>query len=347
MNNNELQALQRTVRRLENERLSLRSTAAELYRRANAIEQLEKDIRLIMKDEADQIVEDKPRERGVCMGAPLRVLDLCSGIGGFTLAHEMTGGFETVAFCEQDEFCQRVLRNHWPDVPIFDDIKKLRGDDIGTADVICGGIPCQPFSVAGQRKGEADDRHLWPEFLRLTKELRPDWCIIENVAGFVPMALDGVLSDLEGLGYATGAYVVPACAVDAAHRRDRVWALAYCASNGMEKPKRENRKPDSGGGGQSGMDALRKRGDVGNADRARQLQPGGHQFEERGRFGDASAWSDSQWLDCADGKARRVKSGVRLLANGVPKRVDKLRALGNAIVPQVAARFFYVIGESV
>ena len=159
--------------------------------------------------------------------AKLRVLDLFSGIGGFSLGLERTGGFETAAFCECEDFPRQVLAKHWPGVPCFPDVRELKGEDIvGPIDVICGGYPCQPFSQAGQRRGQEDDRHLWPEFSRLVAELRPAWVIGENVAGHISMGLDDVLSDLERQGYACRTFVIPACATGAPHRRDRVWTIA-------------------------------------------------------------------------------------------------------------------------
>lgn len=158
----------------------------------------------------------------------MKVLDLFSGISGFSLGLE-AAGMQTVAFCEVDKFCREVLRKRWPDIPIYEDIRSLTGEqieqEIGAIDVICGGFPCQPFSVAGKRMGQKDDRHLWPEMLRLIQEIRPGWVIGENVAGLVSMGLDQVLSDLEGEGYACQTFIVPACAVQAAHRRDRLWIV--------------------------------------------------------------------------------------------------------------------------
>lgn len=155
----------------------------------------------------------------------LRILDLFSGIGGFSLGLERTGGFETVAFCEIEEFPRKILAKHWQNVPIYKDVRTLDATQLGRIDVICGGYPCQPFSHAGKRLGAQDDRHLWPEMRRLIKELRPAWVIGENVAGHISMGLDDVLSDLDKLGYATQAFVIPACAVNAPHRRDRVWIV--------------------------------------------------------------------------------------------------------------------------
>jgi len=128
-----------------------------------------------------------------------------------------------------------VLRKHWPDVPIYDDVRELKGETVGPIDIITGGYPCQPFSVAGKRRGEADDRHLWPEFARLIRELRPRWVVGENVAGHISMGLDDVLADLEREGYATETFVIPACAVNAPHRRQRCWLVADSGSEGLQE----------------------------------------------------------------------------------------------------------------
>ncbi len=160
----------------------------------------------------------------------LKVLDLFSGIGGFSLGLERTGGVETVAFCEIDKFCQKVLKKHWPEVPIFEDVRTL--DYVGTVDVITGGYPCQPFSVAGERKGSEDDRHLWPSMFDLIKKYRPTWVLGENVAGHISMGLDDVLSDLGSEGYQARTFVIPACALDAPHRRERLWIVAHADSQG-------------------------------------------------------------------------------------------------------------------
>ena len=171
----------------------------------------------------------------------IKILDLCSGIGGFSLGLEATGGFETVAFCEFDEFCCKVLNKHWPNVPIYNDLKELGNDPrriIQEFDLICGGIPCQPFSVAGKKKGKEDDRHLWPFMYEIVKHKQPTWVIVENVGGFVNVALDDVCLDLEAQGYATQSFVIPACSVEAPHRRDRVWILG----KNLENPRRALRQ---------------------------------------------------------------------------------------------------------
>ena len=183
------------------------------------------------------------------MNDEITVLDLFSGIGGFSLGLESAGPFRTVAFCEQDSFCQAVLRKHWPNVPIYDDVRTIPTDGLGRIDIIVGGFPCQPWSQAGQQRGAADDRDLWPAMAALVEELRPKYLIGENVRGFVsqPMGLERSLSDLESLGYQAVPFVIPACAVDAPHRRDRVWIISWDAnsSNGTAqcKIRTENTKP--------------------------------------------------------------------------------------------------------
>ena len=157
----------------------------------------------------------------------LKILDLFSGIGGFSLGLEATGHFETAAFCEIDPYCKQVLKKHWPDVPIFDDIRQLKGTDIGTIDIITGGYPCQPFSVAGKQKAEQDPRHLWPEYFRLIQELKPTWVIGENVSGHIKLGLDSVLEDLASEGYSTRTFSISAASIGANHKRERVWTVAY------------------------------------------------------------------------------------------------------------------------
>lgn len=151
-------------------------------------------------------------------------LDLFSGIGGFALAAGWAG-FKTIGFCDNEPYAQAVLKKHWPDVPIHGDIKTLDGTAYRGVTLLTGGFPCQPFSNAGKRRGKDDDRYLWPQMLRVIQEARPDWIVGENVVGIIGLALDQVLSDLEKEGYEVEAIIVPACGVDANHRRNRVWIV--------------------------------------------------------------------------------------------------------------------------
>ena len=163
----------------------------------------------------------------------MKILDLFSGIGGFSLGLERAG-FETVAFCEIDKYCQKVIKKFW-DKKIYNDVKeitkqKLKSDGIEFPEIITGGFPCQPFSIAGARKGTDDNRHLWPEMFRIIKEFKPRWVIGENVRGIINiqdgMVFENVCTDLEGEGYEVRAFNIPAAAVGAPHKRERIWILA-------------------------------------------------------------------------------------------------------------------------
>lgn len=156
----------------------------------------------------------------------MRHLDLFSGIGGFALAVDWAFERARHTFVEIDPFCQQVLKKHWPNSKIHEDIKTFKADNLGRVDLLTGGFPCQPFSVAGEQRAQADDRHLWPEMFRIIKECRPSWIIGENVAGIIELALEQVCLDLESEGYEVWPIIIPACALNAPHRRDRVWIIA-------------------------------------------------------------------------------------------------------------------------
>ena len=166
----------------------------------------------------------------------LRHLDLFSGIGGFSLGLESAGLVDTVAFCDFDKYCKQVLKKHWEHVPIYNDVKelnyeRLRADGIISEDkgidIITGGYPCQPFSVAGRKKGEEDPRHVWPEMFRLIQELRPSWVIGENVGGHIKLGLDTVLENLASEGYTARTFSISASSIGANHQRERIWTIAH------------------------------------------------------------------------------------------------------------------------
>ena len=279
----------------------------------------------------------------------MRVLDLFSGIGGFSLGLERAG-MKTVAFCENDAKCRQVLTKHWPAVPQFEDVKELSKevlDETGITDIglICGGFPCQGFSIAGQRKGEADDRYLWPEFFRLIQEIRPDWVIGENVAGIINLGLDTVLADLEGKNYSVQTFVIPACALNAPHRRDRVWIVAHTNQNSeptINEKRLSDADPNARRCEQDKKISARRNTVINGSDNVAYPESSGLEgWQVRGvgdqtqpQFG-AGCWSvTSHW---------RSEPDVGRVAHGVPRRVDRLRQLGNAVVPQIPE----IIGKAI
>ncbi len=236
-----------------------------------------------------------------CALPSLTHLDLFSGIGGFALAARMAGSIETVGFCEREAYAQRVLKKHWPDVPICDDIHTLKGNDYGPIDLITGGFPCQPFSIAGKRRAENDPRHLWPQMLRVISECKPTWVLGENVPHIANLVLGEVCADLEAQGYEVQPLDIPACAVGAGHLRQRTWLLAHLADRGQKAHSAEasvqagsdNTRPESAGELSGGLGRL-------------------------------------DWRPTMPAVVRDV--------DGIPNRIHRIHALGNAIVPQVAAR---------
>ena len=301
-------------------------------------------------------------------------LSLFSGIGGLDLAFESAGG-KVAAMCEIDPFCRRVLRKHWPDVPIFEDIKTLRGEDIGTVDIIFGGFPCQPFSVAGRRESIKDKRHLWPEFSRLVAEIRPVWVVAENVPGILKLAGDIVCTDLERLGYNVGIFNFEAAAVGAPHRRARVFFVGYAERGGLSGLPRGWARQEFADGCTDVPNPAISRRHAPPTTESREHQeskserqagrsccavsdPDGEQCKEQrrsladeqefsttGRSGRRGAESRlggvvarlPDWLDEPD---------IPRVARGVPDRVNRLKALGNAVVPAQAEPIFRAIMEA-
>lgn len=326
----------------------------------------------------------------------LTMLDLFSGIGGFSLAASWAGGIETVAFCEIEPYCQKVLKKHWPDVPIFEDITKLRGEDVGAVELICGGPPCQPASCAGKRRGAEDDRWLWPEAIRLVREIHPRWCVFENPTGILTLneglAFEHLLLELEAEGYEVQPVIIPACAIGAPHRRDRVWIVACSQGRDDRRIPGKIQKQDEqqtkkrpqtwsaefGGASQTVTDSEcigypsettwkpnsdQERNDTaqkqGRRAESYEIEPGctnvsypsgellqgqhhgpGQKQSGRnsGRYPQSGLGRDFDGLPARlvrywDGDWER---GIPRIASGVPHRVQRIKAMGNAIVPQVA-----------
>ena len=288
----------------------------------------------------------------------IKVLDLFSGIGGFSysahLANRGSAGpvYKTSAFVERDQFCQQVLRKHWPDTPIFEDVTTLNPDRLGRIDFVTAGFPCQPASVAGARKGREDDRWLWPEIVRIVRGTRPTWCLFENVRGLLTleggMVFEDCIADLEAAGYESQSFIIPACAIDSApHRRDRLWILAYtrCDTEGARKgiqrdaAKWSEGSFDAGDGGDdvahtklkglqrhtkqqtkpTGASAgSGKTTDVAHTQRQR-FKHGQHERRSRGE----ARVSERRGEDGCRENGRKPRSEFRRMANGVSRRLDE------------------------
>lgn len=259
-------------------------------------------------------------------------LDLFSGIGGFSVASDQVFRKVEHIFCDSDAFCQKILRRHWPESYIYGDIRALTHADIERCldreaqidttewdeaqsqpcfgvDIVTGGFPCQPFSSVGLRRGPADDRYLWPEMFRLIQEVQPTWVIAENVYGLVTwndgMVLERVCTDLESEGYEVQPFIIPACAVNAPHRRDRIWFVANSRDERRQRSFREKvqRQP---------------------------IQP----QETTGR---AAEWARGWTIP---------KPHCVGVDDGVSDRLHRIKALGNAIVPQVAVEIMKAIKDA-
>ena len=283
-------------------------------------------------------------------------LDLFSGIGGFAIAAQACG-YTTIGFCEREPYAQQILKERFGAVladademrrqaarpkletartqqcrrpTLHGDIFTLNGADYAGVDLLTGGFPCQPFSVAGKRRGAADDRAIWPEMLRVIREAKPAWIIGENVAGIVTMELDNILSDLEGIGYSAWPLVIPACAVDARHRRDRVWIVAHAI--GLRESQSSGSFADERGrAGNQGEDVADAEGFRGNGNFTATIQG-----EQPRQMHAESINAPSAFCEWRDEGEWFAESGMGRVAHGIPHRAHRLRGLGNAIVPQVA-----------
>ena len=312
----------------------------------------------------------------------MKVLDLFSGIGGFSLGLERAG-MQTVQFVENDPYCQKVLAKNFPGVPIHGDIKTFHYDK--PVQLISGGFPCQPYSQAGKQRGKEDDRHLWGEYLRIIQEVRPGWIIGENVSGIVNMELDQVLSDLESENYSHQSLVIPACAINAPHRRDRVWIIAKSKSKGREcRETREqgfdsqceekiSGRRGSRNVGNSECNGLSTAKEYGSSSSVGNNSPQGenktfqstgtsgrrnnenvaHANQERiqgrketGNLESEGTHRNQYSLRCSQrriGKNWDFEPELGRVANGIPNRMDRLKGLGNAVVPQIVE----IIGRAI
>lgn len=267
---------------------------------------------------------------------------LFSGIGGFDLAAQWMC-WNNIFQVEKDDWCRKVLAKNFPKTERFADIKDFTGYEYtNRIDVISGGFPCQPFSVAGKRKGKGDDRYLWEEMLRVIATIKPTYVVGENVTGIIGLALDTVLSDLEAKDYTTETFIIPACSKNAWHRRDRVWIVAYANSIGRQDEQKENGKS------------------VCNGERNNPIEKQGREQQQCRTGKSSSVSSNTDNTGCKE-QRQSIPNGTELFApkcsswweaepgvgrvvDGLPGRVDRLKGLGNAIVPQVAFEIFSAIG---
>ena len=272
---------------------------------------------------------------------------LFSGIGGFDLAAQWMG-WDNIFQVEYDEWCQKILTKNFPNVKKYKDIKEFDGTKYrGSVDIISGGFPCQPFSTAGKRQGEADDRYLWPEMLRVIREVKPTFVVGENVAGLVSMdngkTLEGILSDLENEEYQTESFIIPACGVGAWHRRDRIWIVAY--SNNMRSSTGHREIQGEDGEVQQRDNDAKSSNSSNVPDTNNQGLQGGQKSGNTCRSGEERNKQPKRYGESFGGEYWQSEPPVGRVAHGIPNRVDRLKGLGNAIVPQIEFELFKAIEQ--
>jgi DNA (cytosine-5)-methyltransferase 1 len=256
----------------------------------------------------------------------VRVGSLFSGIGGFDLGFERAG-MQIAWQVEIDSFCQSVLAKHWPNVSKYRDIKEIKEGELQKVDLICGGFPCQPFSVAGKQRGKEDDRYLWPEMLRIIQDVRPRWVVGENVPNITRLALDNVISDLERENYTCQTFRLAACSLKGSHKRERIWIVAYSNSSGLQGYGGLQEHPNQFHTEQRGSTINRER-----------------QFEPclGGNVDGVSSWLDKYPSVALKGEKQYTYEPPRI-AHNIPERINRLKALGNSVyVPLVE-----LIGRSI
>jgi len=269
---------------------------------------------------------------------------LFSGIGGFDLAAEWAG-WENIFHCEWNEFGKKILKHYWPNAISYHDITKTDFTiHRGAINILTGGFPCQPYSVAGKRKGKEDSRHLWPEMLRAIREIQPEWVVGENVFGITNwnggLVFNEVQTDLETQGYEVQPFILPACAINAPHKRLRVWFIAHSNSIG-------NNRVYQSATGYNGSEQPK------NKEQTRNRWTG--EIERYGTSGDVTNSNTCRFKECwpewftskqfTQNYGLTVEPGICRGNDGFPYRVDRLKGLGNAIVPQVALQIFKAINE--
>ena len=287
------------------------------------------------------------------------------GLGDFGF---MAAGMEIAWQCEIDEYCQKILALRYPESKKYRDIKTLKGEELEKVDIITGGFPCQPFSVAGKQMGIADDRNLWPEMRRVISETNPSWVVCENVPGIIPIYLDTIYSDLETLGYEVMPFIVPAHALGASHRRNRLWIVSHAKHLGYASPevtriieerignyqKREEQAWQSSGPGEQ-YEAMvgNPNGRNGNKRTKRKISQrqdtkssGVHTIISNTESAELSwewgtAWNWRSKFRC--GGWWSTEPAVGRVANGIADRVHRLKMLGNGQVPACT----YVIGKMI
>jgi DNA (cytosine-5)-methyltransferase 1 len=310
-------------------------------------------------------------------------LSLFNGIGGFQLAAKWAG-WENIAHVEIDEWCNKVTAKNFPKSECHTDIYEFNGEKYnGTIDIISGGFPCQPFSNAGKRQGEKDNRFLWFEMLRVIREIQPTWVVAENVSGLVSMengkTLEKIFISLENEGYTVEPFIIPASAVGAWHKRERIWITAYTNSVGRENEQKENRKPVRNGkrNGEikeqsrnqqqcriSESSALRNLANSEEInDRKCKHQSIKRQTQKPGESNNGNAvttncdnsgcekqreqiTNETEYFAPKCGSWWKTEPGVGRVVDGLPNRVDRIKGLGNAIVPQVAYEIFAAINQT-
>jgi len=260
---------------------------------------------------------------------------LYSGIGGWLLAAQWAG-IENVFTCEIDKFCNKVLDKHFPETERNYDIKETNFEKY-SVDILSTSDPCQPFSFAGKRGGNADDRFLWPDTIRVIREVKPSYVVFENVPGFISMAFETVASDLEAEGYTVESFIIPACAVGAWHRRDRLWIIAYAGC----QPARSANKPKQSPNNITGCcGSENTRSPKSSKDVSYTQIKGLEGQNTKGR-----TCTDGWNLQQPGHNGWATEPNVGRVAHGIPNRVDRLKSLGNSIVPQIAYIIFEAIKE--